>query len=37
MEDSSFEVIEYTETKETVLWEVIRVENSTRLGDYLGD
>lgn len=37
MEDGSFEVTEYTETKETVLWKVIGVENSTRLGGYLGD
>ena len=37
MEDNSSEITKYTETKQIVLWEVIWVENSWRLGDYLGD
>lgn len=37
MEDNSFGVTKYTETKQIVLWKVIWVENSWRLGDYLGD
>lgn len=37
MEDNSLEVTKYRETKQIVLWKVIWVENSWRLGGYLGD